>query len=133
MLLPKTVGARGTINYMAPENGNEKHPQFGRPPSDMFSNRMMLYEMGTGCMPWKDDHIMQVRAHRLVTQFVPLQTFPFRCVWFGLVWFGLVFALGFSCFAHTLTCMLDCHGATARATALRRAVARGAAASARSD
>src|ERR1043165_2065642 len=48
-----TSGARGTVNYMAPENWDHEQPDFAKQPADMYSLGMVLYELSTGTMPWE--------------------------------------------------------------------------------
>ena len=62
MGVANTLGARGTTNYMAPENFDNEDEQCGRSASDVYSTAMVLYEMSTGDMPWRDRNMGQVRA-----------------------------------------------------------------------
>ena len=47
-------GPLGSIDWMAPENADERHPLYGAPSSDIYSLAVVLYELvrGTGAPPW---------------------------------------------------------------------------------
>jgi serine/threonine protein kinase len=55
-------GALGTAAWMAPENGDPEDPFYGKPPADIYSFAMLLYELATGRMPWEGLNIAQITA-----------------------------------------------------------------------
>ncbi len=50
----------GTAAWMAPENGDPGDPFFSKPPSDMYSFAMLLFELATGKMPWEGLNMQQI-------------------------------------------------------------------------
>jgi serine/threonine protein kinase len=49
-----SIGELGTWRYMAPENGIPGDPNRGKPPADVFSFGLMLFELATGGRLWPD-------------------------------------------------------------------------------
>lgn len=71
-------GLRGTINYTAPENFDDAHPGYARPPSDIYSFACMLAEMATGTPPWAGLALMPIftRVNRGERPALPASLFP---------------------------------------------------------
>jgi hypothetical protein len=53
-------GELGTIGWMAPENGDDESPHYGKPPADMYSFAMLLFELVTGREPWDGRNLGQI-------------------------------------------------------------------------